>query len=204
MPAKPNRHRASTAAQAAPPWHLTLAVPLLAALALLLAGCSADPAGNYLGGFGDNVRGAALYAPQTLGDTSQYQGRPAEAALAAAQLEFLTSEVQDNPRIAPSVNPSLLSKLVVAQAEMRQALAIAPQADATLVLTQLRRAAAALQAGSQAGAEAALSGPAFPAGPLVTLARLGNLPRLPRVSEAAGAAAQDFISAPDGGRPRRR
>ncbi len=208
MPVKPNRHRASTTAQAAATAHLApqlaLALPLLAALALLLAGCSADPVGNYLGGVGDNVRGAAIYAPQTLGDTSQYRGRPAEAALAAAQLEFLTSEVQDNPRIAPSINPALLSKLLVAQAEMRQALAIAPQADATLVLTQLRRAAAALHAGSQAGAEAALSGPAFTAGPLVTLARLGNLPRLPRVSEAAGAAAQDFISSPDGGFPRRR
>jgi hypothetical protein len=176
----------------------------LGALALALTACSADPVGNYLGSAGDNVRGAALYAPQTLGDTSQYQGRPAEAALAAAQLEFLTSEVQTNPRVTPSVNPSLVFKLTVAQTEMRQALAISPQADATLVMTQLRRAAAALQAGSQAGAEAALSGPAFPAGPLVTLARLGNLPKLPRVAEASGAAAQDFISAPDGGRPRRR
>ena len=174
------------------------------ALALLLGACAADPVGSYLGGAGDNVRGAALYAPETLGDTSRYQGHPAEAALAAAQLEFLTSEVQDNPRYSVSVNPALVSKLVVAQAEMRQALAIAPQADARLVLLALRRAAAALQAGSQAQAEAALSSPAFPAGPMVTLARLGSLPRLPRVAEAAGAAAQDFMGSPDGGFHRRR
>src|SRR5687768_9439913 len=46
-------------------------LPLLAATA---AGCATDPGGDYLAGFGDPVRGAALNAPRNLGDTSRWAG----------------------------------------------------------------------------------------------------------------------------------
>ena len=68
----------------------------------------------------------------------------------------------------------------------------APSAAPELVIAGLRRAAAALRAGSRAGAEAALSGPAFAYGPSATLGRLASMPRLPRTAEAAGGVAAEI------------
>ena len=167
--------------------------PLPALLsALLLLGCSAAPGTPWLGGFGDPVRGAALRAPSTLGDTSRWTGRPAEAAEAAAELEFLVNEFATNPRYAPDANPAVPQQLEAARREMRDFLGIAPDASPELVRAALRRAAAALRAGSRARAEAALSGPAFAFGPSATLGRLASMPRLPRTAEAAGAAAAEI------------
>jgi hypothetical protein len=160
--------------------------------ALVLAGCSAAPGTRWLGGFGDPVRGAALRAPSTLGDTSRWSGRPAEAAEAAAELEFLASEFATNPRYAPEANPAVPQQLEFARREMREYLGVAPTAAPDLVRAGLRRAAAALRAGSRAGAEAALSGPAFVYGPAATLGRLASMPRLPRVAEAAGGVAAEI------------
>lgn len=168
---------------------LRTALPLLLCLTL---SCATDPGADYLSGVGDPVRGAALYAPRNLGDTSRWAGRLAEAALAAEQLEFLASELAANPRYAPEVDPAVTQRLDLARAEMRGFLGIAPEAAPTLVMAGLRAAANALRAGSRAQAEAALSDPAFAAGPLVTLARLGAMPRLPRTAEAAGGVAAEF------------
>jgi len=165
-----------------------LALPLLC----LVAACAADPAGNYLFGFGDPVRGAALFAPRNLGDTSRWAGQPAEAAQAAAQLEFLADAMRTSPRYAPVVNPAVTTQLDLARDEMRQFLGIAPAAEPAVVIAGLRRAAAALDRGSRAEAEAALAGPTFTAGPLVTLERLGAMPRLPRTSAAASLAASEI------------
>ncbi|WP_237214807.1 hypothetical protein, partial [Falsiroseomonas oryziterrae] len=140
------------------------------------------------GGTGDPVRGAALSAPRMLGDTAQLRGRPAEAARAAVQLEFLAEEFRSNPRYMHDVSGAAQHALRQGRAEMRQAIGIAPDAPPEAVIAQLREAAAALDAGSLARAEAALSGPIFPAGSAATLQRLAALPFLPRVSEAAGAA----------------
>lgn len=168
--------------------------PLLPSLlsALLLFGCAGRPGAPYLGGIGDPVRGAALHAPSTLGDTSRWAGRPAEAAEAAAQLEFLTDEFATNPRYAPEANPAVLQRLEFARREMREFLGVSRDAPPQLVMAGLRRAAAALRAGSRAGAEAALSGPAFAYGPAATLGRLSSMPRLPRTSEAAGGVAAEL------------
>ncbi len=169
---------------------LALLPPLLAAL--LLVGCSAAPGTPWLGGIGDPVRGAALRAPSTLGDTSRWAGRPAEAAEAAAELEFLASEFATNPRYAPEANPAVAQQLEAARREMRDFLGVAPDAAPDLVRAALRRAAASLRAGSRAGAEAALSGPTFAYGPSATLGRLASMPRLPRTAEAAGGVAAEM------------
>ncbi|WP_149541263.1 hypothetical protein [Siccirubricoccus phaeus] len=161
-------------------------------LPALLAGCETDPVGDYLLGLGDPVRGAALYAPQNLGDTSRWRGRPAEAALAVEQLEFLANELSTNARYAPEINPLVQMQMDAARTEMRDFLGIAPGAPPQLVIGSMRRVHEALRAGSRAAAESMLSGPAFTAGPMVTLARLSALPRLPRVAEAAEAVAAEF------------
>ncbi len=170
------------------------APPIVAALlsALLLLGCGGKPGAPWLGGFGDPVRGAALRAPSTLGDTSRWAGRPSEAAEAAAELEFLANEFATNPRYAPEANPAVPQQLEAARREMRGFLGVAPDAPTELVRAALRRAAASLRAGSRTGAEAALSGPAFAYGPSATLGRLASMPRLPRVAEAAGGVAAEL------------
>jgi hypothetical protein len=166
---------------------------LLALAALpVAAACAADPSVPWLGGVGDPVRGAALTAPRNLGDTSRWKGDPAGAALAAAQLEFLTDQFAVNPRYGPVVNPSVLQQLQAARAEMRDYLGIAQAAPPGAVIQALLRAAEAMRSGSPAQAEAALSGPDFTAGPFVTLARLSDMPRLPRTRNAAGSAAAEI------------
>lgn len=159
---------------------------------IVVAGCAADPAGAYLLGVGDPVRGAALYAPRNLGDTSRWAGQPAGAARAVAQLEFLADEFSRNPRYAPEIQPTVTLQLAASRAELRGQLGIATAAPPVVVIAALRRAAAALDSGSAAGAEAALSAPGFMLPPVATLARLGSLPRLPRTAEAAGAAAAEL------------
>ncbi|MBW8270971.1 hypothetical protein [Caldovatus aquaticus] len=167
--------------------------PLLLALPALGAACAADPAAEHLFGVGDPVRGAALNAPRLLGDTAQYAGRPAEAARALVQLEFLAHALAAEPRYAPEVQPTVLFQLRAARAEARAALGIAPDAPAEAVIAALRAAADALDAGSPARAEAALDAPRiFTLGPRATLARLGALPPLPRTREAAGAVAAEL------------
>jgi hypothetical protein len=75
---------------------------------------------------------------------------------------------------------------------MRGYLGIPSGADPQMVIEAMRRAGAALRAGSRAQAEAALSGPAFPAGAQTVLARLSDMPRLPRTAAAAGMVASEF------------
>ena len=159
---------------------------------LLLPAACADPAAEHLAGFGDPVRAAALNAPRLLGDTSRLAGRPAQAALAAVQLETIAEGFRSDPRWMHEVSGSARATVETGRAELRQAIGIAPDAPPGPVIAQLREAAAALEAGSRIRAEAELSGPHFPAGGAATLARLSNLPFLPRVSEAAGAANQEI------------
>lgn len=166
--------------------------PRLALLLPLLLGACADPAAQHLGGFGDPVRGAALNAPRLLGDTSRLAGRPAAAALAAVQIEVLADAFRNDPRYMHEVSGGARSQVEAGQAEMRRAIGIASDAPAEAVIAQLRAAAAALEAGSPARAEAELSGPHVPAGGAAALTRLSRLPFLPRVSEAAGAANQEI------------
>jgi hypothetical protein len=161
---------------------------LLPLFAPLLAACEADPAALHLGGFGDPVRGAALNAPRLLGDTSRLAGRPAQAALAAVQLEVIADAFRNDPRYMHEVSGTARATVEAGRAELRRAIGIAPEAPPTMVIGLLRDAATALESGSLARAEAALTGPAFPDGGAATLAQLGRLPFLPRVSAAAGAA----------------
>ncbi len=164
---------------------------------LLLAAC-ADPAAQHLGGFGDPVRGAALSAPWWLADTSRLAGNPAQAARTAVQLEVVADAFRQDPRYRHEASGPALHATRQGVAELRQAIGIAPTAPPASVIAALRDAAAALDQGRPARAEAALTGPDFPLGPQATLARLATLPRLPRVSEAA-AAAYGEIRRLDGG-----
>jgi hypothetical protein len=172
----------------------------LAPLALLLAACARDPVADYLGGIGDPVRGASLHGPRNLGDTSVHAGDPAGAAIAAAQLEFLTRSFREDPRWAPGTDAATLFALENGQREMRATLRIAPRACALEAERALRRAALALRDSSPVRAEQSLNLPeTFPLGGPETIRRLGSLPRLDAVAVAGGAVAAE-ISRRDIGR----
>jgi hypothetical protein len=161
----------------------TLILPLLS-----LLGACADPAAQHLGGLGEPTRGAALAAPWWLSDTSRLQGQPAQAARAAVQMEVLADSFETDPRYQHEVSGAGLHSVRLGRRNLRENLGIAPDAPPAAVVAQLREAAASLDRGQRARAEAALSGPMFPAGGAATLQRLASLPYLPRVAEAAGAA----------------
>ncbi|TCI00052.1 hypothetical protein EJV46_05190 [Roseococcus sp. SYP-B2431] len=168
----------------------------LLALPLLAAGCAQDPVTDYLGGWGDPIRGAALYATRNLGDTSRWDGDPAGAAMAAAQLEFLARSFRDDPIWSVQANPATTQELQAAVLEMRRALGISLTAPNDAVEQLLRQASQSLRAGSQARALAALSGSFFTVPPEEVLRRLGNLPFLRQVSSAAGMANNEAFRRP--------
>jgi len=166
----------------------------LLCLPALLAACTEDPVTDYLGGVGDPIRGAALWAPRNLGDMSRWNGDPAGAAIAAAQLEFLARSLRENPAVSPDINPAVTQTLDAAVLELRAALGIDPRVPNQDIEILLRRAGEALRDGSPARAEAALSGPNFLVPPQEVIRRLGSLPRLRQVQAAAGMAANAILS----------
>ncbi|MBC9206838.1 hypothetical protein IBL26_08320 [Roseomonas aerophila] len=167
----------------------------LALLALpLLAACADDPAGGFLGGAGDPVRGAALNAPFNFGNLGALRGQPGRVALALVQLEFLADQLPQDPYWQNRINPLTIQQLQRARNDTRQALGIPADAPAGLVMDSLRQANAALEGLNPAGARAALSGPAFPLGGQAVLERLTNLPDLPSATTAAGAVNRDVMA----------
>ena len=161
--------------------------PMLLLLLPLLGACAAQPPPDALAS-DDSLRAAAMEAPSVLGNTSRYAGDPAGAARAAAHMEVLAVGFRYDPVAAPNVAVNWQQLVEMGKVDMRRAVGIAPGAQGSAVIVQLRRAAAALEAGNRAEAEAALSGPMFPGGAAATLARLNALPYLPRVAEGAGGA----------------
>ncbi len=163
---------------------LLLSLPLLAA-------CTMDPAADYLGGFGDPLRGAALNAPRNLGDTSIYQGDPAGALMAAAHMEFLARRMTPaDPRWGPGLSPTIQPQLEAGRDEFRAAIGLNPRLSGEAAETALRAAAQRLRAG--VAAQAFTDRGIFTLGQEETLRRLNNLPRLHQVRLAAGAAAAEM------------
>jgi len=160
-------------------------------LLLPLAACAQDPAGDYLLGFGDPLRGAALNAPRNLGATERLAGNPAAAAFAAAQMEFLARRMTPaDPRWGPGMSPTIQPTLEQGRDEFRAAIGLDPAMPGEAAEAALRAAAQRLQSGM--GAAAFADRAVFTLGPQATLERLSNLPRLPRVRLAAGAAAAEM------------
>jgi hypothetical protein len=116
-------------------------------------------------------------------------GRPAEAAQAAAQLEFVVADLPRNPRWA-AMPDSIRLELLLARTELRDALGVAEAAAPDAVIEALLRAARALRAGDRRAAAAALPAPLFRPGGARSVDRLGDLGPLPQVANATALAAQ--------------
>lgn len=160
-----------------------------AAALLLVAACGPvappvtmpQPPGLVLSDPGRQAINNTAYA---FGSQGVLAGRPADAALAIAQAEFLTVDLAVNQRWA-SFAPRVQQGFAAARAEWRQAVGIAPDAAPQAVIDGLFAARTALLAGDRRAASAALVPPAFVPGGEATLARLAALPPLPLAGRAA-------------------
>jgi hypothetical protein len=146
-----------------------------------LAAGTADPARAAMGA------AAAAFADRGAG----LADRPAEAAQALAQLEFLTAELSRNPRFAP-LPESLRREFLLARTESRDALGIDEQAPPDAVVTALLATARALRAGDRAAAAQAMPAPTFRPGGARSIVRLGELGPLPQTALATGLGAEAF------------
>lgn len=121
-----------------------------------------------------------LVAAYAFGDTRRLAGRPADAARAAADLEWIAVALPQDFRWT-GANPLLFGQLRAARAELRGALGIAPDASPVAVTQRLGSAARLLDEGRRSDAAAAL-------GEEAALDRLAALPRLPRAAAATALA----------------
>lgn len=113
-------------------------------------------------------------------------GDPARAARAAATIEFLAT---DFTTMRWMTAPGMAAQqLQLARRQLRDFLNVPADAAAQAIITPLLEAAAALEAGDRARAEAVLTGGPFRDPPPVTLSRLNALPRLTQVAAGADAA----------------
>lgn len=125
-----------------------------------------------------NARSALADPPRRIGDDA------AQAARAVGQLEFVTAMLGE-PRLFP-IAPMVEAPLVRGRAEARATLGVAAEAAPQAVIAALAGAAAAIDRGDAAGAEAALAPVA--ADPARTLAVLRALPFMRQASDALAVA----------------
>ena len=161
-------------------------------LLALAAGCAemkqvppALPTAALAPGSADGVRGSIEAMAPAFADRARgLAGRPAEAAQAAAQLEFVTAAIPRDPRYAP-IPEGVRRELLLARQELRDALGTADEATPEAVVPALLAAATALRAGDQARAARALPAPTFRPGGARSVARLGELGPLPQAAIAS-------------------
>ena len=170
------------------------ALPILVALAL--AACGPQPVQVYASlppdavlGAGDPLRSAAANTSVVFGSPQQLAGRPADAARAVAQMEYLAVQMPNNPRF-PGISPTAGSQFAAARREWRGALGIPAEQPPQAVIDSLYAASRALQVGQKDAAAAALPANVFPQGGQTALLRLASLPQLPLTNDAAVTASQ--------------
>ena len=172
----------------------------IAAVLTALAGC-AQPSpqsrqdwvtlpADAVAGAGDPTRAAIINTAFVFGNPASIAGRPAEAARAVAQLEYLASEIPTGARWR-EFDPTVGIALRQARQEGRAALGINPEAQPQVVIDALFATSRALQAGDNAAVGRILAPPAFPNGG-TTLQRLTNLPPMPTANQATSRAAAEL------------
>ncbi|WP_128080035.1 hypothetical protein [Roseicella frigidaeris] len=154
----------------------------------------------------DPIRGAMQAMTPAFADQGRaLASRPAEAAQAAAQLEFVTAAIPRDPRYA-AVPESVRRDFLLARTELRDALGVAEGAAPEPVVRALVSAAQALRRGDAARAAAVLPAPMFRPGGERSVQRLGELGPLPQCAIASANLAQvvarlDATGGWPGGRP---
>ena len=176
-------------------------LPLAALLAL--GACGPQPPAVFASlppdavvGAGDPLRSAVANTSVAFGSPQGLAGRPAEAARAVAQMEYLAVEIPNNPRY-PGISPTVGEQFTLARREWRTALGIPEAEPPQAVIESLYAASRALRAGQQDAAAAALPASVFPQGGQTAMLRLASLPSLPLTNQAA-VAATDALRRTDG------
>lgn len=167
----------------------------LAAVAAAFGGCAevARPAAapapaDLVAGAPDTARAAIAAAAAAFADRGAgLLNRPAAAALAAAQLEYATEALAAEARWA-SVPEGIRREMVLARAELRDAIGLDESASGGAAVAALLRAARALRAGDRRRAAAALAPPLFRPGGEGSIARLADTGPLPQVANATALA----------------
>lgn len=171
---------------------MSRALALLAMLPLVACVPAAGPTASLpfdaVQGAGDPTRSAIFstaYAFNNPGGLAD----PAVAARAAANLEWLATNIPQDPRY--SYAPTLNGQLAQAQAELRAALLVSSSAPSQAVVDGLYGAARALRFNDRAAAIQALPVTAFPDG-RTTLLRLAAMPPLPLAAAATAMAEREL------------
>ncbi len=140
-------------------------------------------------GAGDPTRSAILNAAYAFGTPSSLAGRPAEAAVAVAQLDYLASEIPFGPRWR-EFDPTVGLLLRDARQEVRGYLGVSQEAAPQAVVDALFATSRALRANDRAAAERILAPVA--SNPRQTVAHLTALPLLPKANVATARAQQEL------------
>jgi hypothetical protein len=141
-------------------------------------------------GAGDPTRSAILNAAYAFGTPSSLAGRPAEAAVAAAQLDYLASEITFGPRWR-EFDPTVGLLLQRARGEVRTYLGISQEAAPQAVVDSLYGASRALRSNDRTAALRIMAPPVYPNAE-GTLGRLAAVPLLPTANQATARAAQEL------------
>jgi hypothetical protein len=174
-------------------------------LCLALAACDASGGGVDPGvaavppdtfGQGNQDIAAANYAQYAFADTGRIYGKPADAARAAAAIDYLAGELQTGSRWV-NLSDNTKQQMVAARGMVRAALGIAPDAASQPVVNALLDVAAAIDAGSESALRAALQQPVFTLLPAQTMQRLGDLPYMQVANLAADRASNEMASLPE-------
>ena len=141
-------------------------------------------------GAGDPTRSAILNAAYAFGTPASLAGRPAEAAVAVAQLDYMASEITFGPRWR-EFDPTVGLLLRDARREVRNYLGISQDAAPQVVIDAFYTASRALRANDTAAAERILAPPVVP-NARQTLGHLTAMPLLPIANQATARAAQEL------------
>lgn len=151
----------------------------------------------------DPARQAIFHTSSAFAGRAPMAGRPAEAAQAISEAEFLAVELRGNTRWT-EMSPLVSIGFEQARPEWRAALGIDPNAPPQAVIDALTRVRLAYGGQDPAAAAAALAPPVFTPGGQAALARLAALPPLPQTARAASMAERELWRIQrDGGRDRR-
>jgi hypothetical protein len=116
-------------------------------------------------------------------DPARTRNNPGEAARAVASVDYLAGDLNTSPRW-DFVSPITKHRMLLARAEVRNAIGVVPTAPSQEVVNRLLGVTQAAYARDQAAELAALQSPIFALGPPQTLDRLANLPYLPETNVA--------------------
>jgi hypothetical protein len=139
----------------------------------------------------DPARQAIFHTASAFASATPMAGRPAEAAQAISEAEFLAVELRHNSRWT-GMSPLAVMAFEQARPEWRGALGIAADAPAQAVIDAMTRVRAAYGGQDLAAAAGALAPPLVTPGGQAALARLAALPPLPRTARAASLAESEL------------